>query len=482
MADTHLQPPCHIVEALAVEDIQVLLPADTEFVARQDSYWSNTAKITPACIVRPRSAQEVSTIIKTLVKADEKFAIRSGGHTQYAGANNIAGGVTIDLGLLNWTRFDEDSNTIDVGPGCRWREVYTELEKHGRVAAGGRDGNVGVAGLILGGGFTFLAAKHGFACNGVIAYEVVLADGRIITADADTHEDLFHVLKGGSNNFGVVTNFKLKTHSSRQIWAGLNFFPKHATSDVITALTGFTDNAHADPDSHLLLFFTYLGAYVKDVVIVSAYAQLAGVERPPAYEKFLALPATMDTIKLTRITGLVDEYDIAPGNYYDTFFTGTLKNDATIVAKASELHEKLVEELQRFIPDGDFITQCIIQPLPKLYCELSKRSGGSIMGVEDQPVNGLLFAAIVMVKTSEQEAFVYPKVKAWVEDVRKFASTVENGNLPWIYMNYADKSQDVLGSYGIDNVRKMRDAAAKYDPKQIFQKLCPGGFKISHVK
>ncbi|KAI1442043.1 FAD-binding domain-containing protein [Annulohypoxylon stygium] len=466
-----------MLDVLAKENIQVLLPADTEFVARQDSYWSNTAKITPTCIVRPKSANDVSITIKTLVKANEKFAIRSGGHAQYAGANNIAGGVTIDLGLLNWTRFDENSNTVDLGPGGRWREVYAELEKHGRVVAGGRDGNVGVAGLILGGGFTFFAARHGFACNEVIAYEVVLADGRIITADADINEDLFSVLKGGSNNFGVVTNFKLKTHSSRQVWAGLNFFPKHVTPDAITALVRFTDNAHEDPDSHLLFFFTYL-----DIVIVSAYVQLEGVERAPAYGQFLAQPATMDTTKLTRVAEVVDEYDIAPENYYNTFFTATFKNDASIVAKASELHARLVEELQRAVPDGDFITQCLIQPLPKLYGELSKKSGGSIMGVEDQTVNGLLFVAVVMVKTPEQEAFVYPKVKAWVDDLRKFASTIENGNLPWIYMNYADKSQDVLGSYGIENVMKMKDAAANYDPKQIFQKLCPGGFKISHVK
>ncbi|KAF2228635.1 hypothetical protein EV356DRAFT_457348, partial [Viridothelium virens] len=52
----------------------------------------------------------------------------------------------------------------------------------------------------------------------------------------------------------------------------------------------------------------------------------------------------------------------------------------------------------------------------------------------------------------------------------------------WIYLNHADKRQDVLGSYGTENVRQMKDVAARYDPQQIFQKLSPGGIKISNLK
>jgi hypothetical protein len=103
------------------------------------------------------------------------------------------------------------------------------------------------------------------------------------------------------------------------------------------------------------------------------------------------------------------------------------------------------------------------------------------MGVEKQPVDGLLFVAVVMVKTPEQEAFAYAKVQNWVDELKAFASRIENGVLPWVYMNYADKSQAVLQSYGAENIRRMRDVAAKYDPHQVFQKLCPGGFKLGDV-
>lgn len=141
----------------------------------------------------------------------------------------------------------------------------------------------------------------------------------------------------------------------------------------------------------------------------------------------------------------------------------------------------MVEELKAFIPDGDFITQCLLQPLPMLFGQRSAEAGGNVLGVERHQHNGILWLAAVMVRTPEQEAFAYPKVKAWVQSVKDFAATTENSNLEWVYLNYADKSQNPLASYGVENVSRMKDVAAKYDPNQVFQKLCPGGFKLSQV-
>jgi FAD/FMN-containing dehydrogenase len=263
-----------IAETLAAAGLQgqVFLPGDAEYVARQDSFWSNSVKgLKPAAIVQPRSAKEVSAALRALVATNTKFAIRSGGHTQFAGANNIgADGVTIDLGKLNWTRFHADSvpgaeKTVDIGPRARWRDVYTALQglEGGRyVVAGGRDGNVGVAGRCSGGGKTYFTAKRGLACDDVVAYEVVLADGRIVTAEAGTEtEDLFRALKGGSNNFGIVTNFHMKAFELGDIWGGLTFYPKTAMDGATRALVAFTHKVQEDVESNLLCFYTYMGKY-----------------------------------------------------------------------------------------------------------------------------------------------------------------------------------------------------------------------------
>lgn len=258
---------------------RLLLPSDPEYDTLQASYWSKCARLAPAAILRPQSAIEVCPALEALIAADQKFAIRSGGHSQWAGANNVdGGGVTIDLGLLNWTRFDEATETVDIGPGARWKEVYQALREHRRTVAGGRDGNVGVGGFLLGGGKTFFAAERGFACDDVVSFEVVLAGGgggldgnasdgsehaecRVVTATAEQHQDLFFALKGGSNNFGIVTNFRMRAIPSESVWAGLNFFPKQMKAEATQALVAYTNDVYEHPDSHLLFFLTYMVSF-----------------------------------------------------------------------------------------------------------------------------------------------------------------------------------------------------------------------------
>ncbi|RFU78088.1 6-hydroxy-d-nicotine oxidase [Trichoderma arundinaceum] len=483
---------------------QVFTASDAGFNARQSSYWSRSAQsLQPACIVQPRSAQEVAAAVRALVAARIPFAVRSGGHMAWAGSNNIgADGVTIDLEHLNWIQpvIDEkEGSTVDIGPGNRWGKVYAQLEERQLTVAGGREGNVGVAGLLLGGGMAFFTARHGLACDNVVEYEVVLGDGRIVRVRGDgDHADLFRALKGGGSNFGIVTNFRMRALQSSPVWAGMTVHPKEATPQAITALKEFTDNVPADVDSNLLCFFTYTGEWpaissnycivpltwclqpdFKDIVVLGALIQIAGVEEAPAYKKWLEMPTTATTCKMTTVPQLAMDYSQAK-NYFNTWFTATFKNDVRVVAKAAELHEKLVEELKSFIPDGDFITQCLFQPFPRLFGQHSAAAGGNIMGVERQPDNGLLWLAVAQVRTQEQERFAYNLVRNWVQDVKQFAATID-GNLPWAYLNYADKSQDPLASYGLDNVRKIKEVVAKYDPEQVFQTLSPGGFKISNV-
>lgn len=163
---------------------RILFPSQPAYAARIESYWCNNAKLRPSCIFQPQSADEVSRAVTALAKANQPFAVRSGGHTNWAGSNNIDDGVTIDLGLLNSTVYDSTCQTAHIGPGGKWKDVYAELEKHGRTVAGGREAEVGVAGFLLGGGNNFHAARYGWACDNVIAYEVVVADGSIIIAEA----------------------------------------------------------------------------------------------------------------------------------------------------------------------------------------------------------------------------------------------------------------------------------------------------------
>jgi len=159
----------------------VLYPNSTEYENRTVSYWSVSAQLAPSCIVQPECTQDVVKVVNTLVKdtscASTKFAVRSGGHTVWAGSNNINDGVTIDLGLMKTVTLDKEAKVASIHPGARWMNVYGALDPQGWTVPGGRAGSVGVAGFLTGGGNSFFAAREGFSCDNVKNFELVTAQG-----------------------------------------------------------------------------------------------------------------------------------------------------------------------------------------------------------------------------------------------------------------------------------------------------------------
>lgn len=207
MASAQTVSICHQAQPLVDTGLQtrILFPTDAEYATRIGSYWCNNAKLKPACIFQPESVSEVAKAVKALSQARQVFAVRAGGHMNWAGSNNINDGVTIDLGLLNSTQYDASTQTARLGPGAKWKDVFAELEKHGRTVVGAREAECGVGGFLLGGGNTYYTSRYGFACDNVVAYEVVLADGRIVTADADgDHSGAFMFQSGQSDEIRLT--------------------------------------------------------------------------------------------------------------------------------------------------------------------------------------------------------------------------------------------------------------------------------------
>lgn len=136
-------------------------PATTAYNSSIGSYWSQQAEsLSPSCIFTPTSAQDVSeavailsglTVLGSNYNLGCQFAIRSGGHTPWAGANNINAGVTIDMSSINQVTVSADKSYTSVGPGNRWVDVYMKLDALELAVPGGRVSTVGVGGLVTGG-------------------------------------------------------------------------------------------------------------------------------------------------------------------------------------------------------------------------------------------------------------------------------------------------------------------------------------------
>ena len=126
-------------------------------------YWNAENSLNrPACAFFPSSAEETSLAVASLNELPTaKFALKSGGHNGNFGFSSVDNGVLIAFRPNSqYVTPAADGKSVEVGSGCKWEDVYRALEPLGKTVVGGRFGDVGVTGLTLGGGFSYLSAQH----------------------------------------------------------------------------------------------------------------------------------------------------------------------------------------------------------------------------------------------------------------------------------------------------------------------------------
>ncbi|RAR12596.1 fad binding domain-containing protein [Stemphylium lycopersici] len=473
--------------ALALTSLKshLLFPGQDAYETREHSYFDVKQQvITPNCIVQPKNVKQVALVVKTLTAASLlshcKFAIRSAGHTPYAGASNIEDGVTIDLKYLNTVQYDAKSTSVKVGPAASWNDVYEVLEPMGIMLPGGRSSTVGVGGLTLGGGISYFSPGRGLVCDNVVEFEVVLANGNIVTASKTSHPDLFTVLKGGNNNFGIVTSFTFGTFQYDGMWGGLVIYPETTIQDHFKALINFSKNIDKENKGSAIVMPVYQSSAGADLIL-NAYDYAEPVPRPAVFDEFLAVPGNIsDTTGIRNMSSLAAE--LAGATTHSVYFgTLTFANDLRVMNKA---HEIYMEELStlKAKATGDWQIYVLYQPLPPSYWRQSAEKGGNVLGLERFGEEVLcLYQPYISWQGAEQNELFQTAGANLVNRIREYAESIGADN-PYLYLNYADSTQDPLASYGSENVKKMKAAAKKYDPFGVFQKLVPGGFKISNVE
>ena len=84
-----------------------------------------------------------------------------------------------------------------------------------------------------------MAREHGLTIDNLLSVDVVLADGSFVTANEETHADLFWALRGGGGNFGVVTSFVFRLHAVNTVYAGPTFWSPDQATEVMKAYREF---------------------------------------------------------------------------------------------------------------------------------------------------------------------------------------------------------------------------------------------------
>lgn len=271
----------------------------------------------------PQNTQDVSKAIKVLSQYQEagksiiagcKFAIRGAGHTPWAGSANIDDGVTIDMTSIGSVDLNRAETVVSVGAGARWSAVYQALDAVGVGVAGGRVADVGVGGLVTGGGLSYHAPRYGFVCDQVVNYEIVLANGTAVNANAKTNSDLWFALKGGSNNFGVVTRFDLKTFPQGKLWGGSIYNPIDTLPAQIQAFVEFNNASNYDINAAMINGYSFTSR-ISSWTAVNLLVYTKREVNPRVLRPFTDIkPQLGNTMRLTNLSDVTSEQvQNAPG-------------------------------------------------------------------------------------------------------------------------------------------------------------------------
>ena len=207
----------------------------------------------PSLIARCMDVADVITAVNFARENNVLVAIRGGGHNG-AGLGVCDDGLVIDLSRIKYTRVDPVARTVRVGGGSTWGDVDHATHAFGLAVPTGIISTTGVGGLTLGGGIGHLTRKNGLTIDNLLAVDMVLADGRFVTASAEENEDLFWAIRGGGGNFGVVTSFLFRAHPISTIIGGPTLWPLDMAADAMRFYRDFITSAPEDLNG----FFTFL--------------------------------------------------------------------------------------------------------------------------------------------------------------------------------------------------------------------------------
>ncbi|KIJ66311.1 hypothetical protein HYDPIDRAFT_174448 [Hydnomerulius pinastri MD-312] len=422
---------------------------------RDVTHWASSSSQNSTCSFEPGSAKDLGKALEIIGTMRVPFAVKSGGHTTNPGFSSTTG-VQIAMSRFSEVVYDSEAQTATIGAGLTWDTVYAALEPNGVNVVGARGPGVGVGGLCLGGGYSYLSNQYGLTVDTVEAYELVMPDGTVKNVTEKSNSDLFFGLRG------IVTRFTLRTFPQTQVWGGfISYTPDHVER-VNQATANFAANT-TDPKAALMITYDYFAS--RHALAPSALV-FYNAPTPPAglFDEFLAIPALVTNVSTLSFSALI-KTSMANATYgsraifntisalnYSTSFLDAIVNETTSWGKSL---------------DAEFVSYVVEPFLPSLYNHASTPS--AFPPSRAQGITPLKIYYSWVNETSDDTMH---------NAARQSASTLSAlSGVPDAarYPNYAIYDTPLENIYG-DNLPRLRGLQAKVDPMYVMG--LAGGFKF----
>lgn len=336
--------------------------------------------------------------------------------------------------------------------------------------------SVGVGGLTLGGGISYFSGEYGLACDNVESYELVTASGIIINVSQNRFPDLYWALRGGGNNFGIVTKFNVEAiPRAPTMWGGMRTYLSTAFPALIKAYVNLGKNAKQDPKAHQILSFGWRAPNMPVANVELEYAD--PVADAPVLSEYNAITGAVRDItgvrSLAELTSLLDGVASGAG-LRQAFWTWTMKLDEEMATVTKDV---FFEELPSVLDAANLVPGLSLQVLTEPILEKTAIRGGNALGLSAK--DGPLMNVLIALKWSNSaDDSRLNQFAAKVKDRVVAVATSKGKAHPYLYMNYASPYQDPVSGYGAASQARLKAISKKYDPAGVFEELQPGYFKL----
>ncbi|KAI0538640.1 FAD binding domain protein [Xylaria digitata] len=469
---------CACSQLTAQYGSKILGVNSTNYIAEATNYWDVRANLSPSCIFLPADATQVANAVTIVSSCGAQFAIRGGGHMNYPGSNNINGGVLLALNGLKHIKVNSNNvtndATVEIGPGNKWVDVYTALEPYGLYAVGGRLKTIGVPGLSLIGGFHYFNNKYGMTMDQMVSYDVVLGNGTQVIANTTSNPDLFWALKGGANNFGIVTKFTMKAYRIPRVSTTIQTFNDSGAEDFIAATVNLAENNTPDVAAGAVISISY-NATTKDISTSLLGVEDSSVSPPSRFANFSAIPSEMTINRIITPAEWHSQLESPNQMFRIQFVHKTMKPDSNQLYTIYKAWKDAVDEISDV--EGLYPT-FVLNPLYASAATPAKTNGvGNVWGLSDDQ-SYILWQLSTAWANADDDL----RMTNWANTFVEYWHSVNKDlglSSEFLYMGDASETQDPYPGFPLENVQRMRDIRAAYDPLGVFSRLNWGGFKLS---
>lgn len=470
-----------------VETDHVAIP-EAPYTAELDEYWSRAcADLKPSCVILPTSAEEASQVIRAL-RIDgnnESFAIKSGGLSANDGFNSINGGPLVSTRRLTDVRYDAGKGLVRIGTGNRWTDVQKQLDNFNVTVAGARVGEVGVGGFMSGGGFSFHSPRYGWAVNTLAGVEIVLANGTIVTASKTEYTDLFAAVKGGTNNFGLVTAYVMEAIPIGQVWGGLMAFTggSDKADAMMAAIAKFTKDFPDHPKAGIIPTVQLVLSGLIELWVVFFFYD-GPVVPAGVFDDFLALGPLLNTCKTQSYGDLLagNSAIVLRGTRYKVATeTAILPENAQDSAKVMRAYYDHWSATSRVYRGAFGLTSSMaIQSVPKAMAAAARARGGDLIDMDDD-VNRLIYEYDLSYLFAWDDDLVHRAAMDMTVGMKALVDGfVANGTTPDafrpLFANDVYRGQDYFGRLRPEKRQLAAKASLEFDPAGLFR-MRTGGWK-----